>query len=141
MSRSGKNKLKMSGESRFLALAAETFFGCCLRFPSSRDTSTLPAASFSRSAERGSTRTTKPITDGQLSAQLGEVKIWNYNEASQNWAQSHIFNPGHGDWVSTSLKNLLWIANQRLVISKFKFKFPRARNIEIIRNYRQTLQG
>ena len=36
---------------------------------------------------------------------------------------------------------VIWVANKKLEISNFNFKFPRARNIEIIRYYRQTLQG
>ena len=34
-----------------------------------------------------------------------------------------------------------WVANEKLEISNFNFKFPRARNIEMIRYYRRTLQG
>ena len=43
------------------------------------------------------------------------------------------------DWSKGKWSN--WVANKRLEISNFKFKFPRARNREIIRYYRQTLQG
>ena len=44
--------------------------------------------------------------------------------------------------VSASVDpNVIWVANTKLEISDFNFKSPRARNIEIIRYYRQTLQG
>ena len=45
------------------------------------------------------------------------------------------FRPGRGPTVVD------WVANKKLEISNFNFKFPRARNIEIIRYYGQTLQG
>ena len=45
------------------------------------------------------------------------------------------FRPGRGPTVVD------WVANKKLEISNFNFKFPRARNIEIIRYYRQVLQG
>ena len=32
-------------------------------------------------------------------------------------------------------KNVDWAANKRFEVSKFKFKFPRARNFEIIRTF------
>ena len=37
--------------------------------------------------------------------------------------------------------NVNWVANKKLDISNFNFNFPRARNIEILRYYRQTFQG
>ena len=49
-----------------------------------------------------------------------------------------IFVPYGGKVV---VEYVCWVANKKLEISNFNFKFPRARNIEIIRYYRQTLQG
>ena len=46
----------------------------------------------------------------------------------------------HVDYVFLPL-SVCWVANKKLKIPNFNFKFPRARNIEIIRYYRQTLQG
>ena len=43
--------------------------------------------------------------------------------------------------TSRSRGRRAWAAKKKLEISKSNFKFPRARNIEIIRYYRQTLQG
>ena len=39
------------------------------------------------------------------------------------------------------LENVNWVVNKKLGISNLNFKFPRARNSEIIRYYRQTLQA
>ena len=39
---------------------------------------------------------------------------------------------GSGFIDTEELGGVLWAANQRLETSKFKFKFPRARNLEII---------
>ena len=48
---------------------------------------------------------------------------------------------GRGAHAPRDGENVAWVANKKLEISNFNFTFPRARHIEIIRYYRQTLQG
>ena len=51
--------------------------------------------------------------------------------ASANGLSSHCGLPNIA-WSFEKFYHVLWAANKRLETSKFKFRFPRARNLEII---------
>ena len=64
---------------------------------------------------------------------IGNVLIRRFS--SSRWANaSHVM----GEYI---FEKVIWVANKKVEISNFNFKFPKARNIEIIRYYRQPLQG
>ena len=95
-----------------------------------------PSRSFFRAAEATASEnnaTNARLYNAALGPEVGFMELCTQQLNQELGASSHMVTTEKLDKICNRKENVPWVANKRFEISKFKFKFPRARTYELYR--------